>query len=94
MASVRRLKKDVDYLTYAVVGDCLIAYTFNEDNGEKIENIMEKIVANRNDLRDRISQAPSKSTKKETKQYYKQIFKELLEGVDSAFVELSDLVSK
>lgn len=94
MASIRRLKKDIDYLTFSVVGDCFnYCIVKNNDNpqaGEIVKNIIEK----RNELRDRINAGRKLDDKKETRKYYDKIFKDLLASVDGAFTELSEVVKK
>ena len=55
MASIRRLKKDVDYLTFAVIADCM---NYNSSVGKsepEVVNIVKKMVEYRNETRSKIS---------------------------------------
>ena len=71
MASIRRLKKDVDYLTFAVIADCM---NYNSSVGKsepEVVNIVKKMVEYRNETRSKISARKSFNDKKEARSYYK-----------------------
>lgn len=93
MASIQNLKKDVDYLTFAVVADCLNYSANSGKSSEQVSNIVQEMITSRNSLRDRIS-AARKIEKKEKKAYFKAIFKDLLVSVDGAFTKLSETVKQ
>lgn len=92
MASIRRLKKDIDYLTFAVIDDSLncLAYGQSTDN---VADIVEGVINKRNDLRRRVNEGKS-VVKGERKAYYKGICKDLMESVDQSFTQLSELVKQ
>lgn len=93
MASIKRLKKDIDYLTFAVVADCL-NYSINSGkNKEQITGIVEEVITSRNQLRNRINSGRNVE-QKERKAHFKAIFNDLLKGVDGAFSKLSDTVKQ
>lgn len=94
MASIRRLKKDIDYLTFSVIGDCFNYCIITGKDNPKVSEIVKNIIASRNDLRNRISSAGKFKDKKEVKKYFNGIFRDLLSGVDRAFTELSEVVKK
>lgn len=94
MASIRRLKKDVDYLTFSVIGDCFNYSIISGKNNPHVSEIVKNIIATRNYLRDRINAGRKKQEKKEVKKYYDAIFNDLLKSVDQAFTELSEAVKK
>jgi hypothetical protein len=51
MASIRELKKDIDYLVFEVVSDCLIyANLHSDDNSQRISEIIEDAIDLRNDI--------------------------------------------
>lgn len=93
MASIKRLKKDIDYLTFSVVGDCLNYSIITGKSNEQVSEIVQNIINSRNDLRDRINSG-RKLEKKERKAHYKAIYKDLLVQVDGAFSALSETVQK
>lgn len=90
MASIRDLKKDIDFWTFAVVSDCLSFGTKTNDS-DKIASLVESIVNTRNELRTKVC-AGRKVEKKEQKAYYNTVVKELFVKVDEAFTNLSNIV--
>ncbi len=94
MARIRRLKKDVDYLTFAVIADCM---NYNSSVGKsepEVVNIVKKMVEYRNETRSKISARKSFNDKKEARSYYKGISIDLLKTVDGEFTRLSELVKQ
>lgn len=92
MASIRRLKKDIDYLTFAVVNDSLNCLAYGK-NADDLGDIVQQIVDARNEMRRRVN-AGKAVVKGERKAYYQSICKDLMGTVDGAFSKLSDLVKK
>lgn len=90
MASIRRLKKDIDYLTFAVIDDSVNCLAYGKTT-EEIAEIVETAVTKRNELRGRVC-AGKQVPKGERKAHYKSIGKDLLESVDEAFSKLSEMV--
>lgn len=88
MASLRIIKKDIDYLVSEVVSDC---WTFLYINpGKKADDavaIINEAVEFRNDLYNRVN----KPNKENMKAHYKAVSKDLLTGVDSFFKRVSEL---
>lgn len=92
MASIRRLKKDIDYLTFAVIDDCIACLAMGK-NIDDISNVVQQSVDSRNALRRRVN--AGKTIEKSAKRaHYDSIFKDLLETVDSTCKQLSELVKK
>ena len=94
MASIRRLKKDVDYLTAAVVSDCL---TFNSRAAEvdpEVATIVQDMLRFRAEARTRITAGRKVSGRKERHAHYKQIITDALSTVDTHFSKLSELIKK
>lgn len=94
MASIKRLKKDIDYLTFSVIADCFNYSIISGKNNEQVSGIVKDIIATRNSLRDRISEGKRLADKKEIKNHYKAIFKDLLISADGAFTKLSEVVKE
>lgn len=94
MANIKRLKKDIDYLTFSVVSDC-IQYTVlsGGENYEKVEALIQNILGSRSELRNRVCDG-KRVPATEKKAYYTAIFRDLVQSVDEAFTELSDLIKK
>jgi len=88
MASLRRLKKDIDFLVEEVISDCCtFLYVYPEKNRDAAIQIITDSVALRNKLYAQANH-PQENPKKE---YYKAVNKELLEGVDGLFQRISGL---
>lgn len=94
MASIRRLKKDIDYLTFSVIGDCFNYGIVTGKSDPQVSEIVKNMIEMRNTFRDRINSAGKVEDKKERKKYYNAIFKDLLVSVDEAFTKLSERVKQ
>ncbi len=95
MASVRELKKDIDYLVFEVISDCLLYSDINPgNNGDEVNSIISDAVGFRNDLIARVNNPDGKDNAKIVKAYYKTVEKDLLTGVDKLFDRLSALSAK
>jgi hypothetical protein len=95
MASLRNLKKDIDYLVFEVLSDCFIFSSIHPDNKtDELSMIIADAVAFRNDLIARVNNPDGKDNPKILKTYYKTVEKDLLTGVDKLFDRLSSLTKK
>lgn len=90
MASIRRLKKDIDYLTFAVIDDSLNCLSYGKDS-DNIGNIVQEVIDARNGMRRRINALRS-LPKNERKAHCRAICKDLMVAVDGAFSKLSEMV--
>ena len=94
MASIRNLKKDVDYLVSEVLSDSYTCMIINDNvDKEKVIGVMEAAVELRNDLFDKINTVPDGKEAKSVKAYYNLIRKELCEGTGKLFEELSGVLT-
>ncbi len=91
MASIRRLKKDIDYLTFAVIADCFNYNCYKPGNTDVID-IVKDMVATRNDLRSKVNNPDVEAG--ELKGYYKGIFNEVISKADASFTKLSDIIKE
>jgi hypothetical protein len=95
MASLRNLKKDIDYLVFEVLSDCFIFSSIHPDNKtDELSAIISDAVAFRNDLIARVNNPDGKDNPKILKSYYKTVEKDLVTGVDKLFDRLSSLSKK
>jgi hypothetical protein len=95
MASVRELKKDIDYLVFEVISDCFVFSNVHPDNKpDELSAIISDAVNFRNDLIARVNNPDGKDNPKILKAYYKTLEKDLMTGVDKLFTRLSDLSTK
>jgi hypothetical protein len=95
MASVRELKKDIDYLVFEVISDCFVYSNIHPDNkSDELSTLISDAVEFRNDLIARVNNPDGKDNPKIVKAYYKTVEKDLIKGVDELFERLSALSSK
>jgi hypothetical protein len=95
MASIRELKKDIDYLVFEVISDCFVYSGVHPENkSEELSAIIDDAVNFRNDLISRVNNPDGKDNPKILKAYYKSVEKDLLTGVDKLFDRLSSLTKK
>jgi hypothetical protein len=95
MASVRELKKDIDYLVFEVISDCFVYSNIHPDNkSDELSTLISDSVEFRNDLIARVNNPDGKDNPKIVKAYYKTVEKDLITGVDKLFERLSALSSK
>jgi hypothetical protein len=95
MASVRELKKDIDYLIYEVISDCFVFSGLHPDiKADELSAIISDAVDFRNDLIARVNNPDGKDNPKIIKAYYKLLEKDLLTGVDKLFNRLSEMTKK
>jgi hypothetical protein len=94
MASIKDLKKDVNYLASAVLSD---TYTYSlvctDENVEKVAELMANAIRIQEDLLTRINVA-RRADKKELKAKMQEIRKDMFTQVDEAFSNLSALVKE
>jgi hypothetical protein len=95
MASIRELKKDIDYLIYEVISDCFVYSNIHPDNKtDELSALISEAVEFRNDLIARVNNPDGKDNPKIVKAYYKSVQKDLLSGVDNYFERLSAISAK
>ena len=92
MANIRDLKKDLKWLTYEVLTDCMIAKMMNSEKNEEVEEIMHTVMDNHSDLITRINEARRVQDTKEKKQLFKAIEKDMYTSADEAFKKLSSII--
>ncbi len=86
MASIRRLKKNINYLTDEIVQHGLLINVLYKDVEDKVKDVLETALEDRKGLMQRAC------VKKQTKEAYKQIRKDLIIKVDKSFEKLSELI--
>ncbi|MEA3447241.1 MAG: hypothetical protein U9Q98_02175 [Bacteroidota bacterium] len=94
MASVRETKKDINYLIYEVLADCMIHKHVNHDDSKASDKIMENMIAKREDLISRVNKAKNLDDKKDKKKAFRDIEDDLITSVDKSFRDISALAEK
>lgn len=85
MTSIRRLKKDINYLTDEVVQHSLLINILYKDNEDKVKEVIETAMNNHSELMQRTN------VKKQSKEVYRQIRRDLILKTDAAFEVLAKL---
>lgn len=94
MASLRSIKKDIDYLVNEVVYDCYMSLYFNSDKTEQVIGIIQKAVDMRNDLFEKVNNPADKHNASLVKKHYATLHKDMLDRIDELFSELSSTTAK
>ena len=95
MASIRELKKDIDYLIFEVIADCFVFSGLHPENqSDELSAIISDAVSFRNDLIARVNNPDGKDNAKILKAYYKTREQDLMTGVDKLLSRLSKLSAK
>ena len=88
MASLRFIKKDVDFLVSEVISDCwMFMYLHPGKKYDEAVDVISEAVELRNKLYNKINHPDKNGVKK----YYKSVNEELLKGVDALFLKISAL---
>ena len=92
MASLRKLKREIDYLVSEVISDCYACLAINSkcDKGA-VFGIIEDAVELRNNLFDKANRPAEKHNPHLVKKHYRQLIEEMFDGVDKLFVRLSEV---
>ena len=94
MANKRNVKKDIEYITYTIVHDCMAHLeTGNDKTHDAVVKIISEAVQNRNELFYKVNHQ-EKGKRVEVRAYYRGIYKSLLENADKSFDSLSGIIIK
>ena len=92
MPSIRKLKKNIDYLIFEVISDCFTFGTLHpEDNDEEVSGIISDAVSLRNELVRRVNNPEKSDDPKSTRSHFQLVEKDLVIGTDRLCGRLSDL---
>lgn len=93
MASIRRLKKDIDYVTDMVIQDCFLYMEFHDEETQKTAwEIIIDLDNSRCDLIRRANHPDGKNNRKLIKKHYRDIIQDFLESVNESYTRLNQLV--
>jgi hypothetical protein len=90
MASIKSLKKDIDFLFFELISDCFMFTSLHEGPKKaEVQNLIEDAVAMRNEFVDRVNHPDGKDNPALVKAYYSTLRKDLFEKVNEYFEKLS-----
>lgn len=91
MASLRRLKKDIDYLMDEVVTDSYLSLYFHPDRKDDIVKVIQDAVELRNSLYDRANAPAEPKSRSLVRKHYAAVRRDMFDGIDGLFVRLSEM---
>ena len=95
MPSIRKLKKDIDYLIFEVISDCFTFGTLHpDDKADEVSGIISDAVSLRNDLIRRVNNPEKTDDPKSLRSHFHLVEKDLFVGVDKLCGRLSALHGK
>jgi len=95
MATVRRLKKEIEFISSQLIGDCIdFLETFNDKKDKTVLLIIEEAVLLNNTMLDRACHPDGKDNPKLVKQHYRKLKSDFIKGLDQAYGKLESLIKK
>ena len=93
MANVRRLKKEIEFMSSQLIGDCIdFLETFEDKKDTPILSIIEEAVLLNNTMLDRACHPDSKGDPKLVREHYRKIKTDFIKGLDQAYGKLEGLI--
>ncbi len=93
MASIKNLKKDLNYLIDEVIGTCMIHQYTKQQKKEELEAIINEMIEFRDKMILRINNPDVNENGQSLRNYYRALFDELLDKVNGAFDKLNEITS-
>jgi len=95
MASLRSLKKDIDYLLSLVLGECIYVIDYHpEADKEKVMEIARQVIAGHRELRLRVNHIDGKDNPAVMKAYLRKVVDDLYSLANKSLEELSNLIAR
>ncbi len=93
MASIRRLKKAIDFMVSDLVIDCMSYVVLNPQvNEAAVSEIIRSALSLGDSLRDQANHPDGKDNPKLIRAYYNEIGKKLVAGIDDGYDKLIGLM--
>ena len=73
MASIRKLKDDINDLTYDLINECFTFKNFHPEEGGKADGAVREIIKLRNELIARVNHPEDRDDPKKLKPHYRKI---------------------
>ena len=95
MATVRRLKKEIQFMSSQLIADCIdFLETIDDKKGVEILSIIEEAALLNNKMLDRASHPDGKHNCKLVKAHYRKIKSDFIKGLDQAYAKLEGLIKE
>lgn len=92
MASLRRLKKEIEFLSSQMIGDSIEFLDVIESKDQEIWQIIDATVTLHNQTIDKVNHPDGKDNKKLVKSYYKKIKLDYIAGLNEGYAQLEALL--
>jgi len=89
MASVKKLKDEINYITYDLINECFTFKIFHPEKDGKADDVIREIIKLRNELIFRVNKPQDRSDSKKLKAHFRKIWLDLGE-----MIKLVDDLSK
>lgn len=95
MATIRKTKKELTYLTGEVISNCYLALYFQgEEHKDALIQVIDKAANLHNELMFAINHPVEKHNKSLVRKHYAHIEARMIDGVDTLFQEISTICQK
>lgn len=95
MATVRRLKKEIEFMSAQLIGDCIdFLETFEDKKDHTVFSIIEEAVLLNNTMLDRACHPGGEGDPKLVKQHYQLLKRDFVKGLDQAYSKLEVMLKK
>ena len=95
MATVRRLKKEIEFMSSQLIGDCIdILETFEDKKDSTVFSIIEEAVLLNNTMLDRACHPDGKDNRKLVRQHYRLLKTDFIKGLDQSYAKLEAMIKK
>ena len=91
MASLRDIKKEIDYVVNEVVYDCYLSLGFHADKQSEIIAVMQGAVDMRNDLIELVNNPAEKHNPSLVRKHYAYVRQQLVEKSEELWGQLSEI---
>ncbi|MDC1106530.1 hypothetical protein OAT16_07460 [Prolixibacteraceae bacterium] len=93
MASIRRLKKDIDYVADMVIQDCFLYMEFHDEKTQLAAwEIIKELDQRRCEYIQQANHPDGKNNPKLVKKHYKVLIKNFIETINQSYTKLNQLV--
>ena len=91
MASLRQIKKQIDYVVNEVVYDCYLSLGFHPEQQEEIVTLMQQVVDMRNNLFELVNNPSEKHNPSLVRKHYSYVRQQLVERTEEIWGKLSEI---
>jgi hypothetical protein len=95
MASIRSLKKDIDYLMSMVLEDCVfVMEKYPDTDKEKVMDIARHVIVKHREFRKQTNHPDGKKNSVLVKKYFRAVIGNLYSSADASLDQLKDVIRK